>query len=154
MFITVTHCSLQQRVKRVRISTATLEWMHGGGISPSVLRKGGLGRRCLFIIGVGARGFFGVRCIFAQISSNLPEKLFVQLLPTKFFPKKSWRTFLVWPPEKGLHVFFCKPWSPFLKSNKVECHFYTDFHGFCLDSQLIKILGVCLHLHLQQHCFS
>jgi len=52
--------------------------------------------------------------MFVQISPNLPEKFFVRLLPTNFLPQRSWRPFLVRPPKKGFHVFFCKRWSPFL----------------------------------------
>jgi len=50
MFITVTHCSLQQRVKRVCVewyAQGCGEWRHYGGIPPSALLKGGQReRRC------------------------------------------------------------------------------------------------------------
>ena len=61
---------------------------HGGGIHPSVLSKEEQrGRRCLFIIGLGAGTFLGLRRIFARISPNFPEKGFVQLFPTNFLHK-------------------------------------------------------------------
>ena len=60
---------------------------HGGGIHPSVLSKEEQRRRCLFIIGLGAGTFLGLRRIFARISPNFPEKGFVQLFPTNFLHK-------------------------------------------------------------------
>jgi len=37
----------------------------------------------------------------------------------------------VWPPQKGLRVFFCKHWAHFVKKNNVGRHFCPDFQGFC-----------------------
>jgi len=62
---------------------------NGEGISPSALsKKEQWGRRCLFIIGVGAGKFLGAKDS-ARISPNLSEKFFVQLLPTNFLPQRS-----------------------------------------------------------------
>jgi len=73
-----------------------VEWRRGGGISPSVFSKvGQWDRRCLFIIGVAAGKILGGRMIFSRISPKLPEKFFVQLLPTKFLPQRSLKT-LFW----------------------------------------------------------
>jgi len=59
------------------------------GISPSALSKGGQGgRRCLFIIGAGAGKFLGAKDS-SRISPILPEKFFVQLLPTNFLSQRS-----------------------------------------------------------------
>jgi len=46
--------------------------------------------------------------------------------------------------KNGLHVFFCKPWVSFLKSNNAGRHLYPDFQGFFSDFQQIKTLGVAL----------
>jgi len=51
MFIRVTHCSLQQRVKRVLVDMHrdAGEWRHGGGIALCPFKREQWGRRCLFI---------------------------------------------------------------------------------------------------------
>ena len=67
------------------------------------------------------------RRIFSRIFPNMPEKVFVQLLPTKFSPTKIIMTFFWCDLKKGLHVFFCKPWVPFLESSNFWWHFYPDF---------------------------
>jgi len=51
---------------------------------------------------------------FAWISLNMPEK-FLCDFAYKFSPTRIMKTFfLVLPPKKGLHEFFCKRWAPFL----------------------------------------
>jgi len=67
-----------------------------------------------------------VKRIFARISQTYP-KCFVLLLPTNFLPQRSWRAFLVWPPQRGLHVFFCKRWVPFFKDKKHWAPFVPGF---------------------------
>ena len=67
--------------------------------------------------GERAGEFLGIRRIFARIFPNLPEK-FWATLSTNFFPQRSWRPFLGRPPKKGLHVFFCKRWTPFYEINQ------------------------------------
>jgi len=59
------------------------------------------------------RQTLGMQRIFARNSSNLPEK-FVRNICLQIFSHKDHQDiFLVWPPKKGLHVFFCKRWAPF-----------------------------------------
>ena len=70
---------------------------------------------------VGASMFLGVQRIFAQIF--LPKTLSCNLC----------RSFLVWPPENGLHSFFWNVGRHFLRSNTVGHHFCPDFQGFCID---------------------
>ena len=125
------------------------DWRHGRGISPSVLSK-----RCA----TGAEVPFHQRCrsrlilrmrffarkIIARMSPNVPEKLFVQLLPAIFLPQRSSRPFFGVTSKKALHVFFCKPWAPFFEASNVGCHFYPDFRGFCPDFQQIKTFGGAL----------
>jgi len=55
-------------------------------------------------IRVGASKFLGVQRIFAQISPNLPKKLFSNF---------CWPFFGV-ASKNGLHLIFCKRWAPFL----------------------------------------
>jgi len=99
------------------------EWR---GNSPlSFLKVGQWDRRCLFISGVAAGEILGGRRIFSRIFLNLPEKFFLQLLPTKFLPQRSLKTFFWCGLQKGLHVFFCKPWAPFLKSSNFW-HMFTQ----------------------------
>ena len=94
-----------------------------GGIHPSILSKGEQrGRRCLFIIGLGAGKFLMWRRIFARISPNFHEKLFVQLLPTNSLPQRSSTPFL-WPPKKVFVWFSANLGRHFLKSSKVGRHF-------------------------------
>jgi len=126
-------------------------WRHGGGIHTSVLSKGEQrGRRCLFIIGLGAGKFFVWRRIFARISPNFHEKLFVQLLPTNSLPRRSWRPFLVWLPKKVFMWFSANLGRHFLKPSKVGRHFHAGFQGCFPDFQQIKIFGGALNPHLQQ----
>jgi len=114
------------------------------GPSPPVLSKRGTtGTKVPFHKRCRSRHILGVR-FFARMSPNLPEKLFVQLLPAMFPPQRSSKPFFGVTSKNGLHVFFCKPWAPFLKSSNVWCHFYPDFQGFCPDFQQIKTFGSAL----------
>jgi len=48
----------------------------------------------------------------------------------KFFPQRSWRPFflsLVWIPKKGLHMFFCKGWAPFIEIKQRWAPFVPGF---------------------------
>ena len=76
------------------ICTGTLE--NGGMARPFPLclyKRVATGRRCLFIISVGAGKFLGCEG-FCRISQNLPETFFVQLLPTNFLPQRSFWCYL------------------------------------------------------------
>ena len=110
------------------------EWRHGEDIYPSVLSKTRQrGRRCLFIISVGAGKILGCEG-FCPNFPKLPRKVSVQLLPTNILPQRSLTPFLVWLPKK---VFMCSSANlgrHFLKSSNVERHFPPDFQGFCPDS--------------------
>ena len=104
---------------------------------------------------VGAGKNLWVRRIFAR-------NVFVQLCQ-RIFSHKDYED-LFWydlQRKKGLHVFFCKRWVPFLKSKNVGRHFCPDTQGFCSNFARIfrifarifdkwKLLGVRLHL-LQPH---
>jgi len=69
----------------------------------------------------------GVQRIFARLF----PKSFCASFTYRFSPTKITKTFLWCDLQKnGLHVFFCKRWAHFLKTNKVECHFCPDFQGF------------------------
>jgi len=50
MFVTVAHCSLKQRVKRVRavMHRDAGGWRHGGGIAPLPVQKGATGAEVPF----------------------------------------------------------------------------------------------------------
>jgi len=63
------------------------------------------------------------------MSPNLPEKLFVQLLPAIFPPQRSSRPFFGVTSKKGLHVFFCKPWAPFFEVKQRLVPFLPGFLG-------------------------
>ena len=121
------------------------------------LKEGQRGRKCLFILGVGAGNFLVVRRIFSRISPNLPEKVFVQLLPTNFLPQRSLRPFFGVTSKTVLHVFLYKTWAPFFEVKQFWAPLLPDFQGFCPDFQQIKTFGVRLHpLHpqIQHNCFS
>jgi len=126
------------------------------GISPSALPSWPTGTEVPFHHRSSSRQFLEVRWIFAQISPNLPEKLFVQLLLTNFLPQRSWRHFFCFNLQKRSSLFFCKPWGPFFEVKQRWAPFYPDFQGFCLNFQQIKSFGVLLpplHPHHQNHCF-
>ena len=124
------------------------------GHFPLCPSKRGAGAEVPFHYRCRSKGIFWGSMYFCPNFLQPARKAFCATFAYEVFSKKIMKNFFGVTSRKRSSCIFCKPWSPFLKSNKVECHFYTDFHGFCLDSQLIKILGVCLHLHLQQHCFS
>ena len=81
-------------------------------------------RRILRPSAVARQHFREHRCRNRQIfwgakdfCPNLPKlarKVFMWLLPTDFLPQRSWRPCFGVTSKKGLHVFFCKCWPPFL----------------------------------------
>ena len=159
MFITVTNLSLQ-RVKRVRVNNmhrAAGRWRHGGGIHPSVLSKEEQRRqRCLFIIGLGAGTFLGLRRIFARISQTSPKRVlcnfFLQTLSTKIIT-----TFFGVTSKKGLHMFFCKPWAPFFEFKQRWALFLRGLSGLLPRFSTNQNFWVCACIsspHRQRHCFS
>ena len=85
-------------------------------------------------IGVGVSKFLGVRRIFAEFPQTCP-KSFCATIAYKFSPQRSWRPFLVWPPQKGFMCFSANVGRRFSKSNNVWRHFCPDFQGFCSDFQ-------------------
>jgi len=118
-------------------------WRHGGDIHPSVLSKEEQrGRRCLFIIGLGAGTFSGLRRIFSRISPNFHE-VFCATFSYKFSPQRLLRHFLVWPPKKVFMCFSANLGRRFWKSSNVGQHFYADYHGCCQDFQQIKTTFKC-----------
>ena len=55
---------------------------------------------------------------------KLARNVFVRHLPTNFLPHRSWRTLLVWPPEKRAFMCFCTNFGRhFLKWNNIGHHF-------------------------------
>jgi len=107
-------------------------------ISLSVLSKrGATGAEVPFHQRCRSMHILGIR-FFAHMSPNLPEKLFVQLLPAIFLPERSSRPFFCVTSKKGLHVFFCKPWAPFFEVKQRWLPFSPGFQGFCPDFQQIK----------------
>jgi len=90
MFIAVTRCSLQQRVKsvRVEIHRDAGGWRHGEDISHSVLSKEGQRRRrSYFIMGVGAGKFLGCEG-FCPNFTKLTRKVFCATFACTFSPTK------------------------------------------------------------------
>jgi len=67
------------------------------------------------------QSFEGTKDFFQNIP-KFPEKVFVQLLPTKIMKT------LFGVNSKKIFVFFCKPWAPFL----------PGFSEICPDFQQIK----------------
>ena len=95
-------------------------------------KRGSMEAEVPFHHGRRSRQILGVRRVFARISPNLPEKLFGQFLPTNFLPQWSWRPFLVWPPKKGLHVFFRETWVPLFDVKQHWALFLPGFSGILL----------------------
>jgi len=159
MFITVTNCSLQQRVKRVRVNNMHRDagrWIHGN--HPYVLSKEKQrGRRCLFHHRFRSRHIFGVTKEFCPNFPKLPQKVFCATFSYKLSPQRSLRPFLVWPPQKVFMCFSANLGRRFLKSSNVGHYFYADYQECCLDFQQIKTFGCALASpapHLQHHCSS
>jgi len=121
------------------------EWRHGEGISHVFSKREAAGAEMLFHRRCGSRHIFEVRLcvprIFDRIFPNLPEKMFVQLLPAIVLQQRSWRPFLVWPPKKGRRVFFCKPWAPFFEIRQRWVPFLPGFSGILPNFQQIKTFG-------------
>ena len=146
MFITVTNCSLQQRVKRVcRILCTGMP--EGGSMTgafhPLVLSKREQrGRRGLFIRN---RQIFEVAKGIARVSLNFPKEFFVQLLPTNSLPQRSSRPFLMWSPVKVFMCFSANLGRHFFKLSKVGRHFYSDFQDVAQILSKSKLLGMRLH---------
>ena len=161
MFITVTNCSLQQRVKRVRLNNMHRDagrWKHGEGIHTPVLSKEEQGGRwCLFHHRFRSRHIFRVAKDFFPNFPKLPRKLFCATFSYKLSPQRSLRLFLVWPPKKVFMCFYANLGRRFLKSSNVGHHFYADYQGCCQNFQQIKTFGCALAspaTNLQHHCFS
>jgi len=121
MFITVKNCSLQQRVKRVRVNNMNRDAgrrRHGGGIHPSVLSKEEQrGLTCLFYHRFRSRHIFGVAKNFYPNFPKPPRKVFCATLSYKIFSQRSLRPFLVWPPNKVFVCFSANLGHRFLKSS-------------------------------------
>ena len=114
--------------------------------------------------------FWGAKDICPNFP-KLARKVFVRLLPTNFLSERPWRPFLMWPPIKGLYLFFCKRWKPFFEVKQRLAPFFhgfcpdfqgycpdfwrfcPDFYGFCPDFRPIKTYGVVLAPRLLHHCF-
>jgi len=96
-------------------------------------KKGGNGGGGAFSSKVLEQAHFGgaifPRRIFARMSPNLPEKLFVQLLTAMILPQDHQDLFLVLNAKKDLHVFFCKPWAPFFEVKQRWVPFLPGFSG-------------------------
>jgi len=138
MFFTVTLCSFQQRVKSACriICTGTSE---NGGMArafPMFFQKGRQrGRRCFFIVGVGAGTFSRCDCVsqgFLTASSQTCPKrcscnFYLQLFSNKDHEDLFWCDL----QKKVVVCFSANLGRHFLKSGNVGCHFYLDFRGFC-----------------------
>ena len=121
------------------------EWRHGEGISPSVLskeRQGG--RRCLFIISVGA-GKFWVCDGFCPNFPKLVWKVFWVTFANKLSSTKIMKTSFGCNLQKNVFTCFCANLGHhFLKPNNFGRYFYPDFQDFCPDFQQTKLFGVSL----------
>jgi len=83
---------------------------HDGGIYPLFFQKGSNRGGGAFHHRFRSRQIFGVAKDFFPNFPNLPEKVFVQLLPTNSLSQRS--LFVGVTSKKGLHVFLCKHWEP------------------------------------------
>jgi len=107
-------------------------------------KEGQRGRRCLFIIRVGAGKFSGCEG-FSLDFPKLARKVFCTTFVSKFSPTKIVKTSCWCNLQKKVFMcFYANLGCLFLWSNKVGRYFYTDFQGFCPDFQLIKTIGVAL----------
>ena len=120
-------------------------------------KRGQRGRRCLFIIGVGAGKFLGCEGCCPNFP-KLARKVFCGTFAYKYSPTSIMKTsFWCNLQEKVFMCVYANLGRHFLKSNNVGRYFYPDFQGFCPDFLLIKTFGIDLqplHPHLQHHCFS
>jgi len=103
-----------------------------GTFSHLPFQKGAMEAEVIFIIGVRAGKFLGVRRIFAQISPNLPKNFNVQFSLQIFFHKDHEDLLLMWPPKTGLHVFFCKPRVPVFEVKQRWAPLLPGFSGILL----------------------
>ena len=76
-----------------------------------------------------SRQIFGGEKDFCPNFSKVCRKVFCAIFANNSFPIKD--HFLVWPPKKDLHVFFCKRWAPFLEVKQRWVPFVPGFSGFC-----------------------
>ena len=97
--------------------------------------------------------FVGLWRIFAEFPQTLPKSFLCNFCLHILCHKDHWNRF--WCDlQKCLHGFCCKPSKPFLKSNNVGRHFFSDYQGCCPDFEQIKTFGDALALHSQHYCFS
>jgi len=118
-----------------------------GAFPPLSFQKGGQrGRTYLFSKGVGTGTFWGCdfcpKDIFPHVA-KLAQKVICATLPAIFLPQRS-RLFFGVTSKKGLHVFFCKPWTLFFEVKQRWVPFFPDFQGFCPDFQQIKTFAGAL----------
>jgi len=78
-----------------------------------------MAKKAFWPIGLGASKFLGVRRIFAQIFPNLPKK-FLCDFHLQIFSHKNYEDLFGVTSKKSLHLFFCRRWRHFLKSNCYE----------------------------------
>jgi len=76
-----------------------------------------------------SKQIFGGAKDFCPNFPKLAQKVVVQLLPT---------VFVVWPPKNDLHLFFCKPWAPFLEVKQRWAPFLLRFSG--ISPRYLRIL--------------
>jgi len=109
MFIAATHCSLQQRVKRVRV-----EWYAQGRPRMEAWRghfplcpfeRGATGAEVPFHHWFSSRQIFGRgEGSFPNFSQTCPKSFLCNFFLQSFSHKHYFDLFLVWPPKK---VFMC-----------------------------------------------
>ena len=66
---------------------------------------------------------------FFPNSPNLRKKFFCVFCLQSFSRKVHEDVFLVWPPTKSLHVYFCKHWAPFFEIKERWAPFVPWFSG-------------------------
>jgi len=99
-----------------------------GHLSLCPFKRGQRGWRCLFIIGVRAGKFLGCEGFLPKFS-QIPRKVFMQLLPTDFLPEISRPLFGV-TSKKGVHVYICKSWASFLPGFSGILRRFSANHNF------------------------
>jgi len=77
----------------------------------------------------------------------LPEKFFVQLLPTNFLPPRSRRPLFGVISKKGLHVFLCKLWATLFEVKQRRAPFLPGFSWlfakiFSKSKHLVKFIVI------------
>jgi len=116
-------------------------------------KRGQWRQRCLFIIGVGAGKFLGVRRIFLKYPQTRP-KSFCAIFAHKFSPTKIMKMFSGVTSKKSLNVFFCKPLVPFFEVKERWLLFLPGFSGILPRFSANQNFWRCACPHLQHHCFS